>query len=409
MHAVGQALDLVIRDAVPRGPRRLAVQLAHRVRAVRVAERERGHVELAGVAVHAGATRQDVVDRQVRVGEDRPRDTPHEVRIEALVAGRHGRVDGEDAVAADVRPRVVGRGPGRDVLAGPLRQQECGVALVQVPDRRAEAQCPDGPDPADAEHEFLVQSHLAAADVQDVGDRTILDRVLRQVRVEQQDRHAAHLDEPDGDRQVAPGQLHRHGQRQAVRVLDAADRQSAQVVVRVVVLLVPVGVDRLAEVAVAIEQAHAERRQGHVAERLHVVAGEDPEAARVDAERLVEAVLRAEVGDRPGQLVRVLALEPVVGAVRHVVVERGEDVVVLGQELRVVEQSRPLGGPADDRDRVAIAVPGPPVDEAPQPAGAGVPRPVHVVRQSAQPFEARRQGERRRGDGWDLDGIHERR
>ena len=110
-----------------------------------------------------------------------------------------------------------------------------------------------------------MQSHLAAADVQDVGDRSVLDRVLGEVRVEQQDRHAAHLDEPDGDREVAPGQLDGDRQRQAVRVLDPADRQSAQVVVGVVVLLVPVGVDRLAEVPVAVEQADADRREGHVA------------------------------------------------------------------------------------------------------------------------------------------------
>ena len=38
--------------------------------------------------------------------------------------------------------------------------------------------------------------------------------------------------------------------------------------------------------------------EGHVAGGLHVVAGEHAQAAGVDAERLVEAVLRAEVGDR---------------------------------------------------------------------------------------------------------------
>ena len=75
--------------------------------------------------------------------------------------------------------------------------------------------------------------------------------------------------------QLAARQLDRHGQRQARRVLDPPERQARQVVVGVVVLLVPVGVDRLAEVALAIEETDADRRQGHVAGRLHVVAGED--------------------------------------------------------------------------------------------------------------------------------------
>ena len=84
----------------------------------------------------------------------------------------------------------------------------------------------------------------------------------------------------------------------ARRVLDAPERQAGQVVVRVVVLLVAVGVDRLAEVALAVEEPDADGGQGHVAGRLHVVAGQDAETARVDPERLVEAVLGAEVGDR---------------------------------------------------------------------------------------------------------------
>ena len=228
------------------------------------------------------------------------------------------------------------------------------------------------------------------------------------VRVEQQDRDPPDLGEPHGDREVPAGELDRHGQRQPVGVLDPTDRQPAEVVVGVVVLLVPVGIDGLAEVAVAIQQADAERRQGHVAGGLHVVAGEDAEAARVDAERLVQAVLRAEVGDRAGQVVGVALLEPVIGAVRHVMVEGGQDVVVLGQERRIVEQPRPLGRAADDRDRIAIAVPGMAVDEAPEAASPGMPRPVQVVRHAAQPFESGRQGEGGGRDRGDVNWVHGR-
>ena len=87
-------------------------------------------------------------------------------------------------------------------------------------------------------------------------------------------------------------------------VEDAQDRQPGQVEVRVGVLLVPVRVDRLAEVAAAVEEPDADERQGHVAGGLHVVAGEDAEAAGVDAQRLVEAVLGAEVGDRARRAAR---------------------------------------------------------------------------------------------------------
>jgi len=189
---------------------------------------------------------------------------------------------------------------------------------------------------------------------------------------------------------------------------DPTERQAAQVVVGVVVLLVTVGIDALAEVALAIQEPDADRGQGHVTGGLHVVAGEHAQAARIDAERLVEAVLGAEIRERTTQLVGVATLEPVPRPVRHVRIELGEHVVILGEELRVIEQSGPLGRTADDRDRVAITGPRGPVDEVEQPAGARVPRPVEVVRKPPQAFESRREGKAGRRDRRDADRVHER-
>ena len=220
-------------------------------------------------------------------------------------------MDREDAVATDPSPGIFERGAGRDVLARPLGQQERRVALVEMPHRRRQAEGPDRPYAADAKDELLVQAHLEAADIQDVADRPVLDRVLGDVSVEQQDRHAPDLGEPDRDGQVTSGELDRDGQRQAVFVLDSGQRQPRQVVVGVVVLLVAVRIDRLAEIALPIEQSDTQKGQGHVAGRLHVVAGEHTKAAGVDAERLVDPVLGAEIGDRALELVPVLALEPV--------------------------------------------------------------------------------------------------
>ena len=157
------------------------------------------------------------------------------------------------------------------------------MALVEVPDRGLDAQRAQRPHAADAQDQLLVQPHLAAADVQDVGDRPVGGVVHRVVRVEQQHRHA-----PDLDRQTAtvtsrPGSSTVTVSGSPSRPRRARERQSGQVVVGVAVLLVAVGIDRLAEVAVAIQEPDADERQRHVAGGLHVVAGEDAEAARVDA------------------------------------------------------------------------------------------------------------------------------
>jgi hypothetical protein len=172
------------------------------------------------------------------------------------------------------------------------------------------------------------------------------------------------------------------------------------------VLLVPVGVDGLTEVALAVEQPDADERECHVAGRLHVVAREDAEAARIDAERFVDPVLGAEVGDLAVDLVAVLALEPMTRAVGHVPVEGGEDVLVFREELLVLEESAPIRRAADDRDRVAVPVPGRPVDQAPEVPRARVPRPMEVVREASQALEPRRQWERCGRDGRDGDEVH---
>ena len=57
---------------------------------------------------------------------------------------------------------------------------------------------PQRPNPADAEDELLVEPHLAAADVEDVGDRAVRVVVVGDVGVQQQHRHAADLGDPDG-------------------------------------------------------------------------------------------------------------------------------------------------------------------------------------------------------------------
>jgi len=96
------------------------MELAHGVRAGREPEGERGHVELGCGTVDATAKLEDPLDRHaagVRPAiafEERARDPPHEVGVEALVSGRHGGVDREDAVGADGVPRFVQRSARRD-------------------------------------------------------------------------------------------------------------------------------------------------------------------------------------------------------------------------------------------------------------------------------------------------------
>ena len=80
------------------------------------------------------------------------------------------------------------------------------MTLVEVPDRRREPERADRADAADAEDQLLVEAHLAAADVEDCGDRPVGVGVLGDVGVEEQDRDASDLGHPHRHGQVAAGQ-----------------------------------------------------------------------------------------------------------------------------------------------------------------------------------------------------------
>ena len=63
-------------------------------------------------------------------------------------------------------------------------------------------------------------------------------------------------------------------------------------------VLPAVAVDALAEVRLAVEEPDRDQRQPQVGRALEVVAREHAEAAAVDGQRLVDAELGREVGDR---------------------------------------------------------------------------------------------------------------
>jgi hypothetical protein len=313
------------------------MELADGIGAHREPKREAGHVELRGVAVDAPAELEDALDVDARAGQHGRREGAHEVGVEPLIARRDRGVDGEHGAPPDLlQGRLEGDPVGHQFTCA-LDEQERGVTLVEVPRGGRDPQCPEGTHPTDAEHQLLVQPHLPATHIEGVGDGPVRFVVEGRVRVQQQQRHATHLDHPDGHVDRAPGQLHGHRQRVTDLVGDALERELRDVQVRISMLLVAVRVDRLAEVAVAVEEAHGHERQGHVRGGLAVIAREHAQATGVDGQGLVQPELGAEVGDRTIERLGMVAVVPVVGAVRPIGVIRSEQCPVLDHEVRVVE------------------------------------------------------------------------
>ena len=267
------------------------------------------------------------------------------------------------------------------------------MALVQVPHRRRDAQLAQRPHAADPQDQLLAEPHLATAHVQDVGDGPIRPRVGGQVRVQQQDRDAADLRNPHRGMDLAVREVDADLQRRAVGGPRPAEWQHRGIQVRLRVLLVPIGIDLLAEVAAAVEEADADERQGRIGRGLAMVPGQDAQAAGVDLHRLVEAVFGAEVADGPGERAgwvgRDLLLIPGVAAVAHVAVVLIQQPAGVDQKLLVGRGHLPASGihAGQHRDRIAVAGPRRRVEPREEGAGTGRPAPPQVVGEVVQALE----------------------
>ena len=186
------------------------------------------------------------------------------------------------------------------------------MALVEVHEAGLDAHCLERPDAADAEQHVLRQARVLVADVEPRRDPLRRLVVLRALGIEQVERDAADVDAPDLRRDLVVDDRHRDRDRLAVVARDERGGQAVRVGVDPVLVLPAAGVDALAEVAVAVQQTDGDQRPRPVGGLLEDVAGERAEAARVDRERAVEAVLGGEVGDRAlgcGDLVAARARE----------------------------------------------------------------------------------------------------
>ena len=299
-------------------PADVAVQLRDAVGALAEAEAHHGHVEDRRVAavVVLGAEGEDPLDRHARERAGRAEVLLDQLAREPVDAGRDRGVGGEDGggaghlergVEVELRTALL-----EGQLADPLEALEPGVALVGVVDlglrRTGDAGVgAQGADAADAEQDLLAEPVLGGAAVEAVGHVAVVVGVALDVGVEQQQRHATDLGDPDLGEQVGPVGLG-DGDHGAVAVLLAEQRDGQLVGVEdgVLLELPALAGERLLEVAGVVEQADADERHAEVAGGLQVVTGQDAETAGVLRQHRGDAELRGEVGD-PG---RCLAARP---------------------------------------------------------------------------------------------------
>ncbi len=366
------------------------VDPAHAVDRAGAVQGEPRHVEAVALAIAAELEQRLLVHTEIL---DEPLEMLDEkLGCEDVVAGRDGRMSREHGIRGDSFEGRPERQTRDRQLAHALEDHERGMALVDVPDGRREAECAQRAHAADAEHGFLLQAQLAAAAVEHVRDVPVRLGVLLNVRVEQQNGHAADARAPDARHDRAARKRTPHEDLVARAVARGAQRRVLGFDVDVLGNLLAVAVDVLIEVALPVQQADRDERQPHVAGGLAMVAGEHAEAPGVDGKALVKAVLGAEVGDE-------VLLPEAAGLVRQR--SELEIGVELGQHLAVGTQKRlVLGRPFEDslidaaQEQLGVAVGAAPkalVEPREQQARGGIPAEPEVRGELLEPLDGGRQ------------------
>ena len=237
--------------------------------------RERRHVEV--VALGRAPEGEELLRVEAQLGAVAREITQHRLAREVVVPRGDRGVRREDGVRRDrfERRRKVEAQAHRHPHA--LEDEERRVALVDVPGGRLDAERGQRARAAHAEHDLLLDARVAIAAVEAVRGGAVLGLVALEVGVEEVEVHAADLRVPHARVDVVVAEFHAHLEGLAV-LHHRGDGQVAEVVVGVGGVLVALAVDRLLEVALAIEQPHGDEGQRHVARRLAVVAREDAQA-----------------------------------------------------------------------------------------------------------------------------------
>ena len=231
------------------------------------------------------------------------------------------------------------------------------------------------PHTADTQQNLLFEPVLPIAAVQVMRHPAILLEIGLVIGVEQVQVGTSHPAEPDAGRQRTSRQGNRHGRPVAHRIAHGLDRQLRKILGLVSRLLRSLSGKLLGKITVPVKQSDRDHRHVLVRRLLEVVAGQNPQPARVDFQRSVQAVLHREIGDFRRR--RIGFLGHVAPELRIYRIEQHQKPFVPLQLLQTIHTEQ-----VEKSDRITLApVPKVGIYLFEQISGSGIPAPPKVVSQ----------------------------
>ena len=232
-----------------------------------------------------------------RVGSVVPQILLDQVRCEPIEPGSDRRVRREDVAGASRRKRRAERdrvGPHQAACA--IQDRQCRVSLVEMAHVGLELQGLEKPPPADPQHDFLLQPQLRSTSVKLARDTAASGEIGNVVAVEQVQVQPAHLHLPRAQPEAVARHANLQPQPFAIRCRDGRDGQLTRIIVRIQRLLSALLIDRLAKVALLVQQTNPHDRYAEIARGLELISCHIAQAPCIDRQSLAQHEFHAEVG-----------------------------------------------------------------------------------------------------------------
>src|SRR5215471_3133643 len=172
---------------------------------------------------------------------------------------------------------------------------EGAMPFVQMQYARRNTERFQSAESSDAKQQFLPDTDAAVAAVEPRHEIAIFGRVPHNIGIEQQQIATPDFQSPDPCAyRAAPG-FDLHSYRLAVRCDSDFHRQRVHIGLEVVLLLPPIPVKPLAEIALTIIQTNTNQWDIEIRSALDVVAPEDTETSRINRDRFMQAELGRKV------------------------------------------------------------------------------------------------------------------
>ncbi len=177
-----------------------------------------------------------------------------QVRGEAVVAGFHGRVGGEDGARGGFLDGLPGiQTIGLHAMPGPLENGEGGVAFVEMKHAGSDAQGAQGAGATHAQEQFLLDAHSLVPAVELRGQRLVLLAVRLVLRIEQDQADPPDLHFPHGGADIPARHLHADLHRLSRCVQRGHDGQVVDLVGLLHIVLPEARIQHLGRVALPVQ------------------------------------------------------------------------------------------------------------------------------------------------------------